>query len=45
MSKGVKIDKNIDMKYSPAKVIAILCNNYKNYEKAIDELNCGVFES
>ena len=33
------LDPQLNCKFSPAKVIAILCNNYKNYETAINQLN------
>jgi len=33
------LKSEIDKKYTPAEVISILCNNYNNYEKAIQQLN------
>jgi DNA polymerase III delta prime subunit len=38
---NLKINEKIDKKYTPAEVISILCNNYNNYEKAIQQLNNG----
>ena len=33
------LTSEIDKKYTPAEVISILCNNYNNYERAIQQLN------
>jgi hypothetical protein len=33
------LKSEIDKKYTPAEVISILCNNYNNYKKAIQQLN------
>ena len=35
----LKLNEKINKKYTPAEVISILCNNYNNYENAIQQLN------
>jgi hypothetical protein len=34
------ININLDQVFSPAEIIAILCNNYKSYINAINEMEC-----
>jgi SpoVK/Ycf46/Vps4 family AAA+-type ATPase len=35
----LKLNDKINKKYTPAEVISILCNNYNNYENAIQQIN------